>query len=61
MTTGQVLSGAREEAAAPGASPVAVIDGLGLAKLCEEHEIGLVTTRLSLPHPDLDLLDALRG
>jgi len=61
MTTGQVLSGAREEAAAPGASPVAVIDGLGLAKLCEEHEIGLVTTKLSLPHPDLDLLDALRG
>lgn len=61
VTTGQVLSGAREEAAAPGASPVAVIDGLGLAKLCEEHEIGLVATQLSLPHPDLDLLDALRG
>lgn len=61
MTTGQVLSGAREEAAAPGASPVQVIDGLGLAKLCEEHEIGMVTTKLSLPHPDLDLLDALRG
>ena len=61
MTTGQVLSGAREEAAAPGASPVSVIDGLGLAKLCEEHEIGLVATKLSLPHPDLDLLEALRG
>ena len=61
MTTGQVLSGAREEAAAPGASPVSVIDGLGLAKLCEEHEIGLVATKLSLPHPDLDLLDCLRG
>ena len=61
MTTGQVLSGAREEAAAPGASPVSVIDGLGLAKLCEEHEIGLISTRLSLPHPDLDLLETLRG
>ena len=61
MTTGQVLSGAREEAAAPGASPVSVIDGLGLAKLCEEHEIGLIPTKLSLPHPDLDLLEALRG
>ncbi|HYP97821.1 MAG TPA: HTH domain-containing protein [Polyangiaceae bacterium] len=61
VTTGQVLSGAREEAAAPGASPVQVIDGLGLAKLCEEHEIGLVSTKLSLPHPDLDLLDALRA
>jgi hypothetical protein len=61
VTTGQVLSGAREEAAAPGASPVSVIDGLGLAKLCEEHEIGLVATQLALPHPDLDLLDALRG
>ncbi|HET7541948.1 MAG TPA: HTH domain-containing protein [Polyangiaceae bacterium] len=61
VTTGQVLSGAREEAAAPGASPVSVIDGLGLAKLCEEHEIGLVQSKLSLPHPDLDLLEALRG
>ncbi|HEY4103271.1 MAG TPA: HTH domain-containing protein [Polyangiaceae bacterium] len=61
VTTGQVLSGAREEAAAPGASPVSVIDGTGLAKLCEEHEIGLCATRLALPHPDLDLLDALRG
>jgi hypothetical protein len=38
-----------------------VIDGLGLAKLCEEHEIGLIPTKLSLPHPDLDLLEALRG
>jgi restriction endonuclease Mrr len=61
VTTGQVLSGAREEAAAPGASPVSVIDGAGLAKLCEEHEIGLLATRICLPHPDLDLLDALRG
>jgi len=61
ITTGQVLSGAREEAAAPGASPVSVIDGAGLAKLCEEHEIGLMATRILLPHPDLDLLDALRG
>jgi hypothetical protein len=61
ITTGQVLSGAREEAAAPGASPVSVIDGAGLAKLCEEHEIGLLATRILLPHPDLDLLDALRG
>jgi restriction endonuclease Mrr len=61
ITTGQVLSGAREEAAAPGASPVSVIDGAALAKLCEEHEIGLCATRFALPHPDLDLLDALRG
>jgi HB1, ASXL, restriction endonuclease HTH domain/Restriction endonuclease len=61
VTTGQVLSGAREEAAAAGASPVSVIDGAGLAKLCEEYEIGLVATHYTLPHPDLDLLDALRG
>ncbi len=61
ITTGQVLSGAREEAAAPGASPVSVIDGAGLAKLCEEYEIGLMATHYTLPHPDLDLLDALRG
>jgi len=61
ITTGQVLSGAREEAAAPGASPVSVIDGAGLAKLCEEYELGLVATQYALPHPDLEFLDALRG
>src|SRR5262249_54247203 len=35
LTTGQVLSGAREEAAAAGGSPVKLIDGATLARLCE--------------------------
>jgi hypothetical protein len=61
VTTGQVLSGALEEAAAPGAAPVTVIDGVGIAKLCEEHGVGVVTTRVNLPLPDLDLFDGLRA
>ncbi len=61
LTTGQVLSGAREEAAAPGASPLTVIDGLGLVRLCEEHGIGVVKSNVSLVLPDLDLLDGLRA
>jgi hypothetical protein len=61
ITTGQVLSGAREEAASPGASPVSVIDGLGLARLCEEHGVGVVRETIGLALPDLDLMDGLRG
>ena len=61
MTTGQVLSGAREEAASPGASPLTVIDGLGLVRLCEEHGVGVVRTQVPLLLPDLDLLDGIRA
>jgi restriction endonuclease Mrr len=61
VTTGQVLSGAREEAASPGASPLTVIDGLGLVRLCEEHGVGVVRTAIPLVLPDLDLLDGLRA
>jgi hypothetical protein len=56
-----VLSGAREEASAAGAAPVTLVDGLGLAKLCEEHTIATLQTRVTLPLPDVDLLDALRS
>jgi hypothetical protein len=61
VTTGQVLSGAREEAASPGASPLTVIDGLGLVRLCEEHGVGVVRTQVPLLLPDLDLLDGIRA
>jgi hypothetical protein len=61
LTTGQVLSGAREEAASPGASPLTVIDGLGLVRLCEEHGVGVVRTQVPLVLPDLDLLDGVRA
>lgn len=60
LTTGQVLSGAREEAGAPGAAPVTVLDGMGLAELCERHSVGVVKHRLLLPLPDLDVLEGLR-
>jgi hypothetical protein len=61
VTTGQVLSGAREEAASPGASPLTVIDGLGLVRLCEEHEVGVLKAHVPLLLPDLDLLDGIRA
>ena len=60
VTTGQVLSGAREEASANGAAPVTLVDGLGLARLCEENGIGVLKSQVSLSLPDVDLLDALR-
>src|SRR5262249_9242387 len=61
ITAGQVLSGAREEASAGGAAPITLVDGLTLARLCEEHSIGVIKTELYLTLPDVDLLDALRS
>ncbi len=61
LTTGQCLSGAREEAAAPGAPPVALYDGIGICKLLEDLDVGVVKTRLSVSIPDLELLETLRG
>jgi restriction endonuclease Mrr len=55
-----VLSGAREEASASGAAPIALFDGAALARLCEEHGIGVLATRLTLPLPDVDLFESLR-
>jgi hypothetical protein len=61
ITTGQILSGAREEAAATGAAPVALYDGIALCKLLEEIEVGVTKTRFAVAIPDLELLEALRG
>ncbi len=61
VTTGQVLSGAREEAAAPTAPPIALYDGLSFCRLLEEHNIGVVKTLLTIGVPDLELFDSLRG
>ncbi len=61
VTTGQVLSGAREEAAAPGSAPVALYDGLSFARLLEDYDVGVVRTRLSLALPDIELFETLRG
>jgi hypothetical protein len=61
VTTGQILSGAREEATAAGAPPVALYDGIALCKLLEEFEVGVVKTRFAVAIADLELLEALRG
>ncbi len=61
LTTGQVLSGAREEASAPNAAPVALFDGMSLARLLEESDVGVVRTRLVTAIPDLELFETLRG
>jgi len=60
ITTGQVLSGAREEANAPGAAPVAVLDGAALAELCERYSVGVARHQLALSLPDFDVLEGLR-
>jgi hypothetical protein len=61
LTTGQVLSGAREEASATPAPPVALYDGVGIARLLEEHDVAVVRTRFPVAIPDLELLETLRG
>ena len=61
VTTGQILSGAREEAAAPGAPPVALYDGIALCKLLEELDVAVSKTRFAIALPDLELLETLRG
>ena len=61
ITTGQVLSGAREEASVSGAAPVALTDGQALVRLCEGHGIGMTRVPLQIPMPDMELLDLLRS
>jgi hypothetical protein len=60
LTTGQVLSGAREEAGAP-AAPIALYDGVSLCRMLEENDVGVVRTRLTTAIPDLELFETLRG
>jgi restriction endonuclease Mrr len=61
ITTGQVLSGAREEAATPVAAPIALYDGLAFCKLLEDHDVAVARSRVTVAIPDFELLDALRG
>jgi hypothetical protein len=61
ITTGQVLSGARDESATINAAPVALCDGIGLARLCEENDVAVVRARMPIALPDVDLLEALRA
>jgi restriction endonuclease Mrr len=61
ITTGQVLSGAREEAGAQTAAPIALYDGLTFCRLLEDNDVGVVKTKYPVAIPDLDLFDSLRG
>jgi restriction endonuclease Mrr len=61
VTTGQVLSGAREEAGATPAPPIALYDGLSFCKLLEEHDVAVLRTRFPIAIPDLELFETLRG
>lgn len=61
VTTGQVLSGAREEAAAPAAPPIALYDGMAFCKLLEDHDVAAIRTKISVAIPDFELLETLRG
>ncbi len=60
LTTGQVLSGAREESGAP-AAPIALFDGIAVCKLLEDNDVGVVRTRMTTAIPDLELFESLRG
>jgi hypothetical protein len=61
FTAGQMLSGAREEAAVPGVAPIALFDGLAVARLCEDNDVAVIRARLPVAIPDVDLLEALRA
>jgi hypothetical protein len=61
LTAGQVLSGAREEAAAPGVLPVTLLDGAAIARLCEEYGLAVVQAQHPIAIPDVDLFEALRA
>ena len=61
VTTGSILSGAREEASSPEAAPVTLVDGQLLSRWMDEHGVGVRHARIAVPYVDLDLFDALRG
>lgn len=61
VSLGQVPRATREEAQVPGATPVSIWDGLGLAEAMEARRVGLIPMQLPISAIDLDLLDALRG
>jgi len=61
LTAGQMLSGAREEAAIAGTAPVALFDGTAVARLCEDNDVGVLRARMPIAIPDVDFLEALRA
>ncbi|HRI70467.1 MAG TPA: restriction endonuclease, partial [Polyangium sp.] len=61
FTSGQILSGARDEASVTGTAPIALYDGLSVARLCEDNDVAVIRARLPIAIPDIDLLEALRA
>ena len=61
ISTGQVLSGAREEAQTKGASPVTLTGRNELAELCVAHGVGVKIHRIEVPLIDTELLEGLQG
>lgn len=61
LTTGNILSGAREEAAQPGTAPITLLDGMALGRLFDEYGVGVRHASVKVPYLDFDLIDALRG
>lgn len=59
ISLGQVLSGARDEAAVSGAAPVALFDGVRLARAMEEVGVGLRRHVVHVVSIDIDLLESL--
>ncbi|HTV21596.1 MAG TPA: HTH domain-containing protein [Polyangiaceae bacterium] len=58
-TTGQVMSGAREEARVPNAAPVNLLDGAAIARIAAQNGAGVVFQELRLPTVDAELFDSL--
>ncbi len=61
ISTGQVLSGAREEAQSPGGSPVTLTGRNELAELCVTHGVGVRTHRVEIPVLDVELFENFQG
>ena len=59
ISTGQVMSGAREEAAIPGTAPCSLFDGEGLARAMERVGVGLTRHTVPLVALDTELLQSL--
>lgn len=61
VALGNVQGGARDEASEPGGAPVAVYDGMQLARSLEDAGVGVRRFSLPLLMVDFDLFDELRG
>jgi restriction endonuclease Mrr len=61
ISTGQVLSGAREEAISASATPVSLTGRVELAELCLEHGVGVRRVKIEVPTLDTELFEAISG